>query len=335
MLASVFCNKRGQTLVFFALLLPVLMGLTGLVVDVGTLYVEKARLQSSVDAAAAAGAMDLKTLSDHGTSEATARDFLQKNGTSTAAAAAAAVTYPAKPGDPAALLIRVSASEAVPTYFMKVLGFVSDVPVSASATAQATVGNGAFTYGIFSAKNLTINGGTTKEMKGDIYGALSVAVNGGVTIQGHAETAGVFKNAFNTTNGTSVLSSPLPLPTIDLVHNTLTPLTTDSISGGDYSSKGIMVLSPTKNNKKNEITLSGTLKGTFYAESANILLKGVQLDGLLYVKTGYINSEGSLSVVNGGLVAAGDITLNGGLTFSQQPTSIITQPAATKSTLIE
>ena len=335
MIASVFRNKRGQTLVFFALLLPVLMGLIGLVVDVGTLYVEKARLQSSVDAAAAAGALDLKTLTDHGASDATARDLLLKNGTSPASAAAAAVTYPAKPGDPAALLIRVSATEAVPTYFMRVLGFISDIPVSASATAQANLGDGAFTYGIFSGKNLVINGGTTKEMKGDIYGAASVAVNGGVTIQGHAETAGFFKKAFNSTETPTVLSAPLPLPTIDLVHNTLTPLTTDSISNKDYSSNGIMVLSPTAGNKKNEITLSGTLKGTFYAESANILLKGVQLDGLIYVKTGYINSEGSLSVINGGLVAGGDISLNGGLAFVQQPPSIITQPAPPKSILIE
>ena len=44
-------NKRGQTIVLFAVLLPILVGMTGLVVDAGVAYVHKSRLQNAVDGA--------------------------------------------------------------------------------------------------------------------------------------------------------------------------------------------------------------------------------------------------------------------------------------------
>lgn len=328
MIASVFRNKRGQTLVFFALLLPVLMGFIGLVVDVGTLYVEKARLQSSVDAAAAAGALDLKTLSDHGTSEATARDLLQKNGMSPTNAAAAAVTYPAKPGDPAALLIRISATEAVPTYFMRVLGFISDIPVSASATAQAISGNGSFTFGLFAAKNLTLNG-SNNQIGGDVYGGTSLSNNGsGITIAGTAETTNPLGSKKPLTPPAIVLSSPLPMPTINLSGKTTT--FSGSNLSGDFTGQGVVILT------NPNITISGTLKGTFYSAAGTITIKNKSIiTGLIYALTGDITSHGSQTSITGGLVAGGNITLNGGMDFVQQPPSIITQPAPPKSMLIE
>jgi uncharacterized membrane protein len=47
---------EAQTLVIFALMLPVLAGITGLAIDAGNLYVQRRKLQSIADAAAITGA---------------------------------------------------------------------------------------------------------------------------------------------------------------------------------------------------------------------------------------------------------------------------------------
>ena len=324
-------NKRGQTIVLFAVLLPILVGMTGLVVDAGVAYVHKSRLQNAVDAAAAAGALDLKTVSNHGTSEATARDCLSKNAVGAAAVTAATITYPALPGDPGAMLIRVSVTETVPSYFIRVFGLMENYSVTAAATAQAFQSGGPFSYGIFSTHNLTINGGTTQSIVGDIYGGTSVAVNGGIPIIGTAETAGTFKNTFNATS-MDTISTPLPLPEIHLDGKTTLFSTIftkgTTITAGDYTKYGIVILD------NPDITMDGIITGTFYSPSGSVTLKKATLTGLLYLKSGNITFNGTGSTVIGGLVADGDITINGGMSFVQQPESVISNPVTTHSKLI-
>ena len=53
-------NQKGSVLALLAILLPVLLGFTGLAVDFGRLYMEKGRLQNIADAAVLAGLAELK-----------------------------------------------------------------------------------------------------------------------------------------------------------------------------------------------------------------------------------------------------------------------------------
>ena len=48
-------NQRGAIFTLFALLIPLIMAFTGLVVDFGNLYAHYSRLQNAADAAALAG----------------------------------------------------------------------------------------------------------------------------------------------------------------------------------------------------------------------------------------------------------------------------------------
>ena len=59
-------EESGQSLVMVVLLLSVLLSFSALIVDVGLLYAEKAKLQNAADAAALAGAQFLpdKTLAE-------------------------------------------------------------------------------------------------------------------------------------------------------------------------------------------------------------------------------------------------------------------------------
>ena len=53
-------KQRGAIMVFFAILVPLFLGVIGLAVDAGFLYMQKAKLQDVADATALAGAGHLK-----------------------------------------------------------------------------------------------------------------------------------------------------------------------------------------------------------------------------------------------------------------------------------
>lgn len=74
-------NDKGFALVYLALLVVVLMALVGLAVDVGYMYVTKGQLQNASDAAALAGASQLKSV---GTGSANPNDLMQTNARSAA-----------------------------------------------------------------------------------------------------------------------------------------------------------------------------------------------------------------------------------------------------------
>ena len=57
-------EENGQALVFFVGIFAILLAVMAFVVDVGSVYVEKAKLQNAVDAAALAGAFDLPKVND-------------------------------------------------------------------------------------------------------------------------------------------------------------------------------------------------------------------------------------------------------------------------------
>ena len=57
--ANIVKNDRGQTIIIFALVMPVLILFAGLSLDAGLLYVTKAKLSTAVDAACLTGMKNL------------------------------------------------------------------------------------------------------------------------------------------------------------------------------------------------------------------------------------------------------------------------------------
>jgi Flp pilus assembly protein TadG len=125
--------QRGQAMIMMAILLPVLVGFVGLVVDAGMLYVVKGRLQNSVDAAALAGAQGLPVAAD---AKAIACTYIDSNVVSnmtgaTCGGKADVVTSGSGPDT-----ITVTAHRSVPTTLMAVLGNVLPTNVGAQATVK-------------------------------------------------------------------------------------------------------------------------------------------------------------------------------------------------------
>ena len=114
-------SERGQALPIIALLAVVLLGMIGLAIDVGRLYVARAELSRAIDAAALAGVLELP---DVAAAEARANAYLQEN------VPGARASYPGNDTNG----LRVQGTRTVNLSFMGILGFKTfDVKATASA----------------------------------------------------------------------------------------------------------------------------------------------------------------------------------------------------------
>lgn len=127
-------EESGQSLVMVVLLLSVLLGFSALVVDVGLLYAEKAKLQNAADAAALAGA---QALPDTAAAKEVAQLYAASNGFTISLEDAEA------PYDLDDTKIRVDVSSTVPYIFANFLNLVGEgTQATASAVAQNNQWNG-------------------------------------------------------------------------------------------------------------------------------------------------------------------------------------------------
>lgn len=111
-------------MVLMALLLVVLLGFASLVIDVGLMYLNSAKVASAADAAALAGAQALVTGSDE--AEAAARQYAEKNGVSDLAIS----VNPDNKG------LKVEARRSIDLYLARAIGYDSS---TASASSKASL----------------------------------------------------------------------------------------------------------------------------------------------------------------------------------------------------
>ncbi len=125
-----FADRRGAVLVFVGIIMVVLLGFLGLALDSSRGYVARSRLSRAVDAGALAGARALRQGQD--TARQSALTLAAANGVSTTTGATVTVSY--TKNDLGEDVVNVSASENLPTTFMRALGKTSmDVQARAAA----------------------------------------------------------------------------------------------------------------------------------------------------------------------------------------------------------
>jgi hypothetical protein len=118
-------DESGGVLVFVAIFMVVLLGITAIVIDGGRLYTEKSKLQKALDAAVLAGVQGLPTSEARATEIAI--DVSDKNGFKVSESE---LTYPSTSN-----LIKATKQITVPMTFAKVIG-INDTTISATATAK-------------------------------------------------------------------------------------------------------------------------------------------------------------------------------------------------------
>jgi len=139
--------ERGFTLILHAIMLTGTIAAVGLAVDVGSIYMIKARLSAAVDGAALAAGRSVNLTSDLATAQtqaiATANQFFNANfpagylnsrGTPTVTPTFSQETD--ANGNPSGVLdVRVAATVNAPTYFMNIFN-INSIPVVSTGTAS-------------------------------------------------------------------------------------------------------------------------------------------------------------------------------------------------------
>jgi putative Flp pilus-assembly TadE/G-like protein len=127
-------SQKGQSLVFVAAALVVILGVMGLAIDMGYLRYMKRQMQSAADAAAvaAAGEIDFGDWNSAGLKAASLNNFTNGTGGVTVN-----ITHPPPAGDAHAgnnYFVQASISENAPTFFSKIFG-INSVPMTVKAEA--------------------------------------------------------------------------------------------------------------------------------------------------------------------------------------------------------
>ncbi len=151
--ANIGKSDRGQTIVVFALVLPILILFAGLAIDAGILYVTKAKLSTSVDAACLTGMKSLAL--GQTTAGQVATDMFQANFGPNPPTPG--VTFPTDTSGNQQ--VKVTATAYVHTLFMRYLSQWASVPVS--ATAVATRGKLVMSIVLDRSGSMANNGGET------------------------------------------------------------------------------------------------------------------------------------------------------------------------------
>jgi hypothetical protein len=195
-----------------AILLPVIIGITGLVIDVGSWYLTQSQLQNAADAAALAGAQHLPN--NLGSATAAAQTLAAGN-------VSGATVTPVTPYNGNSSEIQVTVSKPGLVLFASILGISGPtITASAVAEAEATQGTGNFIYAASTACNaisITSSGKistTTLWSNGGI-----TAVGQPVTVTGQVDVGNSscpFPSQLTPPGATSVATYtgwPVPLPT--------------------------------------------------------------------------------------------------------------------------
>ncbi len=136
-------KEKGQALVLIAVAFVALLAFIGLVVDVGTLFIQYGHLRRAVDAASLSAAAQFREFRTLGDMTASAKEFLRLNGVGDATPSVQVCDLTAVPVDTALCtspylrkLVRVRATLPVQFSFLPVIG-ISTVDVTAEAIGEA------------------------------------------------------------------------------------------------------------------------------------------------------------------------------------------------------
>jgi Flp pilus assembly protein TadG len=300
-------RRSGKILVQFALLLPVLLGMTGLVVDGGLMMAAYRQTQNAADAAAMAAALDKLRGSRDAVALSTANQYVQQyNGLANAPALVAGQTFniPPKSGPYAGnpRYVEVIVTYPVNTFLIQVLGINPNQMVQARAVAgyepvPASEGVAALDPG--GLPGLQVTGGGTLTVKGRVVvdsqavGApFAASVSGGALLRASAiDVVGQVNSSGNFQNLVGQPGNPLTtgaLPESDPLQNIVSPTTANGVNPTDRGS--VSISSGTQ-----------TLDPGIYS-SLQITGGNVTLNPGIYVLTGGMTISGSATVQGNGVM---------------------------------
>lgn len=216
------CPSRGSILITLVVILPVLLGIVGLLVDSGNVYMTRRTMQSAADAAAISGAFEAQrglttNITSAAQSDAALNGYPTTEATVDVYSPPSSGTHAGQTG-----YVEVIIHKTISTYLMGMLG-IGEANVSARAVAgiKAGLADCMITPSFFSINGT--NTATLNNCSAAIGGNLSATNQAGITITGTGSIT-VYDNATANCNS----CSPTPIKTTA----TIPPLPTLSIPAG-------------------------------------------------------------------------------------------------------
>ncbi len=294
-------NRRGQALPLLVLMLPLVVGVAGLSVTVGTVYTAQAKLQNAVDAAALAGAQEMAQQT--ATSPANQSSIITGNDPIAANPSVSITTSSVGPA------VLATAQVMVPGTFAALFGHQT---FTVRARAEAVYGAGqAFNYAVFQGdpnpadQELVLNG--NDKVTGDNGVAASVHSNNDLLLNGHVGVSGSCGgNPSVTLNGNSSCDGGLINNAPEIPMPDWTPSQTESSNA--------TVVGSASNPTGFTVSGDGTASGN-YLIYGNLTINGnSQVNGHFVVIDGNIVINGDATVTGSLVDYGGSITLNGNVT---------------------
>ena len=181
MISGYLKNQRGATLVLVTLFMLGLLGFTGLVIDVGNLYMQKSRMQTVVDMAALAGA------NVPGNGQEEAEKIIEAN-KEDKSSKSTTITSEIDTGKTAPYKFTVTLKKDIPMYIMGVFG-IKPVTITAYGVAQSV--EEASKYTVFSKSKQDVTFKNSASITGSVYSGGSIKVEGNDTyVYGDADVGG-------------------------------------------------------------------------------------------------------------------------------------------------
>jgi Flp pilus assembly protein TadG len=244
-------NRRGQTLVMFALLLPLLLGMVGLAIDSGLLLATYRQTQNAADTGALAAAVDLFNGLSIATAQATGSSYVKTY--NNMSGATVAINIPPLSGTHIGDSAYAEATVRYPykTSFIQLLGVNTNQIVMARAVAGFHTAQSSGVVALLQVPTngvpagISVIGGATLKVNGPILdnstdGSSALAVNnGGGVIATNVSVAGTVSGASSVTNYTTGGASPLTQNTgvdyPDPLASMPVPTTSNGVTNTNYS----------------------------------------------------------------------------------------------------
>jgi Flp pilus assembly protein TadG len=316
-------RRSGKTLVTFALLLPLLLGMVGLAIDGGLLLATQRQTQNAADAAALAAAVDLLNGAKVSAAQATGTSYVQTyNNMSNATVT---INIPPGSGPHAGNSQYAEAIVSYPytTSFIQLLKVNKNQTVTARAVAgyeNVSSGEGVMTLGTNpqGGKGLQISGGASLSVNGgvtvDATGQAALSVSGGGTLSAmQVDVAGGTAGSSNVQSypsggGPSPLVDNTGVYTPDPYASMAAPTTSTGVTNTFYSYNSSTNTWSTASSAQN-ITISMPSAGTTVNIPAGIY-GAITING---TGGGMVNFQsGGIFVLEGGKSNALDLTASGG-----------------------
>ncbi len=201
--------RRGAVLVLTALLLPVLLGVTGLVIDAGLLMVSSRKAQNAADAAATAAAFDLLLGRPLDTARATALTYTRAHNQLSAANVSVNIPPSRGPYQGNTSYVEVIVQTSVRTVLIQVLGVNRDQSVRGRAVAGSKPVNaapGVIALDATARPGISVGGNGSLTVKGNI------TVNsdgGGLDETGQSINNGNAGNAMTVSNNATIRATDM------------------------------------------------------------------------------------------------------------------------------